>query len=75
MLDVCFSVKPLSKKLLEIQEDTNLFGTRMIFCSRVSGYRLLFFVASSILVTFVFSAIAFPLSIFPTQALPKVMEN
>jgi hypothetical protein len=28
MLDVCFSVKPLNKKLLEIQEDTNLFGTR-----------------------------------------------
>jgi hypothetical protein len=28
MLDVCFSVKPLSKKLLEIQKDTNLFGTR-----------------------------------------------
>jgi hypothetical protein len=23
MFDVCFSVKPLSKKLLEIQEDTN----------------------------------------------------
>jgi len=23
MLDLCFSVKPLSKKLLEIQEDTN----------------------------------------------------
>ena len=47
----------------------------MIFCSRVSGYRLLFFVRSSILVTFVFSAIALPISIPPTQAFPKVSSQ
>ena len=47
----------------------------MIFCSRVSGYRLLFFVGSSILVTFVFSAIAFPILIAPTQALPKASSQ
>ena len=47
----------------------------MIFCSRVSGYRLLFFVGSSILVTFVFSAIALPISIPPTQAFPKASSQ
>ena len=72
----CKQPSPASAEALAFATSSSYSRTnRSIFCSRVSGYRLLFFVGSSILVTFVFSAIALPISIPPTQAFPKVSSQ